>query len=153
MAHKGVSQHSAAQQKTPVGATQLAYVIRATLNPESISEPLQKRWGPRLVCNDSAIMEKDLSLDGEQTVLRAERLRQTAEIIGDVASNSYAVNTKNRTRQNRQKIGTRQGDFSPESLKKHLAKLSSEIAVTPVDSAACISNRLPSRYPSCKSEG
>lgn len=143
---------SAARRKTLTGATQLACAIRATPKPESISELIQKKWGPRLGCNDAVNMSKELSQDGEQTVVRAERLRQAAEILGDVAGNSQAVNT-NRTRRSRQKIETRHGDFGPEKLKRCLTKLSSDVAITPVGSTTGISNCLPSRYPSCKGEG
>jgi hypothetical protein len=58
MAHKQVLFRSAAREKIPRGATQLADAVRITLGPKPKSVLIEKKWGPPLVCNDGATITR-----------------------------------------------------------------------------------------------
>jgi chaperonin GroEL len=93
MAHKQVLFRSAAREKLLRGATQLADAVRVTLGPRSKSVLIERKWGPRIVCNDGVTIAKEFDLKDPEENLGARMLRQAAERTGDVVGDGTSTST------------------------------------------------------------
>src|SRR5512132_2653047 len=93
MAHKQVLFRSAAREKIPRGATQLADAIRVTLGPRSKSVLIEKKWGAPIVCNDGVTIAKEFDLKDPEENLGARMLREAAEKTGDLVGDGTSTAT------------------------------------------------------------
>jgi TCP-1/cpn60 chaperonin family len=93
MTAKQVLFRSAAREKVPRGAAQLADAVRITLGPKSKSVLIQKKWGAPIVCNDGVTIAKEMELDDPAENLGAQMLRQAAEKTGDAVGDGTSTAT------------------------------------------------------------